>query len=626
MYVQLLTRVLLLLLILHLPVAADAQSRSYDFVRGDASCGRLTVSVERLANGYVQYRFREELRVRTVADRDEQWLRECTILADTALRVISLDGFERRGDEAWEIKGSCVNEVLYLSREHRGGRTERWRDDCAALPDIMLPELLRHPERPYPARVLSTRHFESSPAAIRIRGTGEENVIALNGDTEMSVDGSGMFSAWVMREHDIAYRSAAALPGGVCDMDGGVLWVGNAVQLPTAAENIRSMEVLVALSGTRETRLFPEDHRQRVVSGEVFSADTMHLRIERAYQQFEEETLPLLDASLLPYLKASHYLSLDSDRVRDRAAVLRNWDRNAANVARDVLRWCGDSFMRDPLVPVVPAHNLVQAPRGGALNAAILFVALARKAGIPARFVLGMIPVDGHWVSTVWAEAWSGEWVSVDPLRGEILQDAYYVKLLQTATFQELRQYATQLRGNVHVAIQDLERIDPSAAAELPTAIVNGVYSNRRYRCEITAPAGWLLEERNVGRETVLTAVPELGSEVRFEMHLFANPWLQPTTELFETRVRALSAVLVDAQVEEKGELLFGDRRAPYVLYSYRDSRAGSAHRRIKTADCMFSILERGYLLRFTAPEEQFDAYGDQLESILQSMKLYERE
>ncbi|MDT8325391.1 MAG: transglutaminase domain-containing protein [Bacteroidota bacterium] len=625
MYPVSLTPAFLLFLLL-LPLSAGGQSRSYVFEREDAACGELTLSVERLANGYVEYSFREELRIRSIADREEQWLRECTILADTALRVISIDGFERRGEVKWDVKGSCVNDVLHMSREYSDGVTERWRDDCGALPDIMLAELLRHPARPYPGKVLSTRQFESSPAAVRITESGGVTRIQLNAVMVMEVGGDGLPVAWVMPDYGMAYRSVSSLPPGACDLDGGVLWVGDAVQLPTAVENIRNMDVRVALTGTQPTRLFPEDHRQRVVNGAGFSADTMYLRIERAYQQFEEETLPLLDPSLLPYLKSSHYLSLDSDRIRDRAAVLRNWDRNAANVARDILKWCGDAFVEDALIPVLPADRFVQAPRGGALHAAILFVALARKAGIPARFVLGMLPSDGKWKSTVWAEAWSGEWVSVDPLRGEILQDAFHVKLLHAATFQELRQYAAQLRGTVHISVEKLERIDPSAAAELPTAIVNGVYSNRRYRCEIAAPEGWLLEERNIGRETVLTAVPELGSEVRFELHLFANPWLQPTEELFETRVRALSAVLVDAQVEEKGELIFGNRRAPYVLYSYRDSRAGSDRRRIRTADCMFSILERGYLLRFTAPQTEFDNYADQLKRILQSMKLYERE
>ena len=185
---------------------------------------------------------------------------------------------------------------------------------------------------------------------------------------------------------------------------------------------------------------------------------------------------------------------------------------------------------------------------------------------------------------------------------------------------------AQRLRGHLSLSLQSLERIDESAAAELNTGIVDNLYSNRRYRCEITAPSGWYLEERNVGNETILTGVPALGSESQFEMHLFRNPWLQSTDVLFETRVRALTAVLEDAVVEEKGEMRFGERHAPYVIYTYRDSRAGSGEGRTRTADCLFSVRERGYLLRFTAPEAEFSQYAGELERIFQSIKIFERD
>jgi hypothetical protein len=258
------------------------------------------------------------------------------------------------------------------------------------------------------------------------------------------------------------------------------------------------------------------------------------------------------------------------------------------------------------------------------VQAAILFVSLARKAGVPARFVLGLIPEQGRWQAKLWAEAWSGEWVSVDPMRGVILEDASHVKLLHSASFAELTDLAKRLRGGLTLNVTSLERIDESAGAELGTGIVNNVYTNRKYRCEITVPSGWYLEEKNVGKETVLTGMPALGSDSQFEMHLFRNPWLQSTDDLFATRVRALSAVLEDAVVEEKGEMLFGQRRAPYVIYTYRNTRAGSGDSRIRTADCMFSVRERGYLLRFTAPAAEFALHAGALEQIFQSIRLFE--
>ncbi|MCB2204013.1 transglutaminase family protein [bacterium] len=618
-------RTTLVLFFLAFPLIVFGQTRNYVIEVGSLPCGRMTLDAQHLANGYMEYDLREERSVRTLAGREETWLHTVHLLADTALRIVSLDAMEKRGDTEWKVKGSAVGDVLYFSRQFPDGETQRWREDRSAVADILLPELLHRLDAPLPEQMLSTRSFEAAPVVLEIARTPQnEYVITADGQMEMLVESAGLLQQWSRPEYGVVVRRSEVNPVlRPCDLGCGLLWQGERLQLPTRPENIRSMELRVILKAGSNVRLFPEDSRQSLPGVSGSSLDTVQLSIERSYQRFEDEELPYRDAALKQYLKPSHYLALDNENIRKRAAELRNWERNGGIVAEAIMRWCGENFVQDEFMPIVTADKIVQAPRGNAAHAALLFVALARKAGVPARFVLGMHPQDGHWQSTVWVEAWTGDWVCVDPIAGRIIEDAQHVKLVHSATFQELLTLAGQLRNNVQLLVDEVERIDESAAAELPTAIVNNVYSNREYRCEITAPSGWLLEERTVGKEIVLTAVPELGSEVHFELHLFANPFLQPTDALFETRVRALSAVLADAEVEEKGEIRFGDRRAPYVIYSYNDSREDSGADRIRTADCMFSILQRGYLLRFTAPAAQFSRYADQLQNILQSMKLF---
>ena len=67
-------------------------------------------------------------------------------------------------------------------------------------------------------------------------------------------------------------------------------------------------------------------------------------------------------------------------------------------------------------------------------------------------------------------------------------------------------------------------------------------------------------------------------------------------------------------------------RRVPYVVYSYRGTGAAGVEGRIRTADAIFSIGNRGYIFRFTAPAEQFDDYQPALQEILQSLTLYGNE
>jgi hypothetical protein len=519
-----------------------------------------------------------------------------------------------------------VKGTLFLTREDEDGRTVRWREDCRSIADIMLPELVHHLDRALPTRVFSIRDLHTHDVMLEISRDSESTyTISLDNQQFLRVFDDGILESWEHRDHGLAWREKVSGSGrDRCDIDCGVYWDAGQALLPTTADNIASMEVALTLTSQVGATLIPEDSRQLLSTGQPDEDNAVHVRIARRRQYFEDVMLPILDAEVLPYLKDSKLLPVRSDRIRDRAAMLRNWDRNAANVAKEILSWCGASFTYDPYIPVVSADRLIRDPRGGALHAAMLFVAVARTAALPARLVLGLHPDHGRWRSTVWVEVWAGDWVSVNPLDGSLLEDATHIKLLHAAEVEELQLQAAKLKKALRINVLSVTSLDTSEAGALRTGIVNGVYSNRKYRCAVTAPAGWLMEERMMGDETVLGIVPELAAETRFELQLFNNPYRHHTTDLFETRVRALTGVLNNVRIEQEGEMRFGERKVPFVLYTYSDTRPEADGRRIRTADCIIGIGDRGYVLRFTAPDEIFDSYADALKSILQSVQLFE--
>ncbi|MBN1446681.1 MAG: transglutaminase domain-containing protein [Bacteroidetes bacterium] len=607
---------------------ASSQERRYMLLREGVACGEISLTVERLRNGYVQYSFREERTLLTIADERETQLYTLTILADTALHVVSLEGRQRSGNREWRLHGSRAGGTLHLSREDGTGRMERWRSDGEAIPDILLPELLRREGGSSPQRVLFIRDLQDHPASIEITREGEVFHISIDRLQEFEVDAHGHVLSWQHVDHGLAWRptASAASTRQLCDLDCGVFWDGGQALLPTRRENIRRLDVLLQLTGDVGARLTPIDFRQTARKDVATEENSVTVSVEMRRGRFEEATLPVLDEDVLPYLGGDDLLPVRSPLIRDRAGMLRNWDRNVANVARDILHWCGREFTYDPFLPVIPADRLVRDPRGTVLHAAMLFVTLARSAGVPARFVLGLTPSEGRWHSTVWVEVWSGEWVSVDPAEGRIIDDAVSVKLLHTADVAELRTQAAKLQNVLRIELRDVESIDSSVAGDLETGIVGRMYTNRRYRCSFQAPKGWLLEERQLGDEIVVIATPQLGSDVRFELHLFRNPYRLHTIVLYETRLRTILGVLIEPVIEEKGEMKFGSQKAPYVVYSYRESSAGKVEQRRRTADCIFGRADRGYDLRFTAPMEAFHEYENELQGILRSVNLYERD
>src|SRR2546421_10446608 len=58
----------------------------------------------------------------------------------------------------------------------------------------------------------------------------------------------------------------------------------------------------------------------------------------------------------------------------------------------------------------------------------ILYVALARAAGLPARTAAGLVPVDGRFYYHAWAEVYLGDWVAVDPMLDEFPAGAAHVR------------------------------------------------------------------------------------------------------------------------------------------------------------------------------------------------------
>jgi transglutaminase-like putative cysteine protease len=62
---------------------------------------------------------------------------------------------------------------------------------------------------------------------------------------------------------------------------------------------------------------------------------------------------------------------------------------------------------------------------------AVLFAALARAAGLPARVVAGVVYLDGAFLYHAWNEVWLGDgWVSVDAALDQMPADATHIKLL----------------------------------------------------------------------------------------------------------------------------------------------------------------------------------------------------
>jgi hypothetical protein len=153
-----------------------------------------------------------------------------------------------------------------------------------------------------------------------------------------------------------------------------------------------------------------------------------------------EEGAALIAPWVLPYagggepareLAASPLIQVDDPRIRAKALEITNATDDPSEAARVLEQWVYRS-VRKEIVPSVPsAVQVLEALRGDCNEHTVLYIALARAIGLPARSAVGLVNVRGRFYYHAWPEVWLNDaWVAVDPTLGQFPADASHVRFL----------------------------------------------------------------------------------------------------------------------------------------------------------------------------------------------------
>ncbi len=165
----------------------------------------------------------------------------------------------------------------------------------------------------------------------------------------------------------------------------------------------------------------------------------------------------VVDASLSEYISSTPFIQSESPAIKEAA-------RRAAGDAKDLftattrLSEFVYAHIRDEYVPAYSnALEALASARGDCTEHSILFVALARALGIPARVAVGIAywpPGEGFgWHA--WAEVYAGgEWYAVDPTWNQPLADATHVKLADGGPAEQAR--IVMLLGQLKIESLDI--------------------------------------------------------------------------------------------------------------------------------------------------------------------------
>jgi hypothetical protein len=201
---------------------------------------------------------------------------------------------------------------------------------------------------------------------------------------------------------------------------------------------------------------------------------------------------------LVPYLEGNAVVESQDPEIERLAAEIVGAEADAYRAALLLSAWVQREMRFDLGVAFAPASELVRARRGTCVGYAVLLAALARAAGIPARFAMGYVYYLGIWGGHAWTEMWLGEeWVPFDAaLYAPRPADAARFAFLRSSLADGLGVGAlagAQLYGNLDLEVLAYEadgREARPASGARPYALAGSTYHNPGLGLRLAAPRG----------------------------------------------------------------------------------------------------------------------------------------
>jgi hypothetical protein len=216
--------------------------------------------------------------------------------------------------------------------------------------------------------------------------------------------------------------------------------VSNAALIDKPLDDPRGRPALtLTLKGPlTKDHLFCDDRQTLKADGDhfVFTAKRESL------DGFKSASLPIADPKLKEWLKPTALVQSADPKLVSKAREIIGDEKDTAAIAARLCAWVHDNVRTTYTARMTNALEVLEHPEGDCTEHSILFVGLARAAGVPAREVAGLIYVDGPtpgFYFHQWAKVWVGKWIDVDPTFNQPLADVTHVKLAEGDLYEQTK-------------------------------------------------------------------------------------------------------------------------------------------------------------------------------------------
>lgn len=164
--------------------------------------------------------------------------------------------------------------------------------------------------------------------------------------------------------------------------------------------------------------------------------------------------LPVADPDMQQWLAPSTFVQSDHPRLVAQAREIIGDERDSLEAARLLCNWVYENVRSTYSARLSNALEVLDNREGDCTEHSVLFVGLARAAGLPAREIAGLVYVEGPqpgFYFHQWAKVWVGKWIEVDPTFNQPIADVARIKLAEGDLFQQAK--IIPLIGHVEVEL-----------------------------------------------------------------------------------------------------------------------------------------------------------------------------
>jgi hypothetical protein len=183
--------------------------------------------------------------------------------------------------------------------------------------------------------------------------------------------------------------------------------------------------------------------------------DTLIVRREGPESLRAAYTLPYPNMDLAdalqpePLVQSAHP---DIIRAADEMVGRRPFQRlDPLTVARDLNTGIYELLDKQITFSVPSALQVLETEQGDCNEHTVLYVAMARALGLPARTAVGLVYTNGAFFYHAWPEVWLNGWVAMDPTFGQAPADAAHIRFVVGGLAQQVE--IVRLIGNLNIEV-----------------------------------------------------------------------------------------------------------------------------------------------------------------------------